>query len=230
VEFVAVLRGRAARLAKAVGSESALDVVLAVVESAVAMVPECVGVSLTLLWAGVPFTVAASSTEIAALDGVQYADQGPCVDAASAGTALGIEDMVTEAHWQLFSRASAAAGVHSSLSLPLVAAGRTIGAVNLYGGTPHAFDGKSPALGRLVSERADLGVANTDLSFLNREITEQPPPVIVVEVEQAIGVLMFKRNWPADISRERLRQAASQAECSVEALARALLHLTPDRL
>src|SRR3954451_7365136 len=45
------------------------------------IVPSCVGLSLASREHGVTFTVVASDEVIAALDGLQYLDDGPCVAA-----------------------------------------------------------------------------------------------------------------------------------------------------
>ena len=72
-----------------------------------AVVPDCVGFSLSLLAEGLTFTLAATSAEIAALDAVQYRDGGPCVDAFAAATVGSVPapDAVDESRWRLFALA-----------------------------------------------------------------------------------------------------------------------------
>jgi hypothetical protein len=65
-----------------------LQVLLSRAELVRELVPECVGISLASLEHGVSFTVVATDEEIAALDGVQYADDGPCLEATRAQRVL----------------------------------------------------------------------------------------------------------------------------------------------
>src|SRR5689334_17522445 len=99
------------------------------------IVPEIWGMSLTLVEGDLTFTLVSSSAEVAALDGVQYAAGGPCVEAAVEGREVSVEDLdspMVEQDWQVFAAASAAAGVRSTLSFPLTVDGAVIGGVNLY--------------------------------------------------------------------------------------------------
>ena len=112
--------------------------------------PECIGVSVAARVEGATFTLVATAEEIAELDAVQYLEGGPCVDAVenAHGVARSVagDDPLSESLWQAFSQASAAAGVRSTLSLPIMEQGRAVGSVNLYGGSLDAFDGRHEAL------------------------------------------------------------------------------------
>lgn len=91
------------------------------------IVPDIWGMSLTLNDGDLTFTLVASSAEVAALDGVQYAADGPCLAAVQQETQIGIEDIegpMVEEDWRLFASASAAAGVRSTLSFPLATGGQ----------------------------------------------------------------------------------------------------------
>ena len=50
-------------------------------------------------------------------------------------------DALDEQQWLLYARTSAAAGVATSLSLPLRQNGQVTGSVNLYASAPNAFEG-----------------------------------------------------------------------------------------
>src|SRR5215218_5978830 len=99
--------------------------------------PECVGLSLGLVEDDLTFTLVASGLDIAAVDAAQYLEDGPCVQTARTAdtTRADIGDLLDEGAWSLFARASAAAGIASSLSLPIHDRDALVGGINLYGST-----------------------------------------------------------------------------------------------
>jgi hypothetical protein len=180
-----------------------------------ALVPDCVGFSLSLLAEGLTFTLAATSEEIAALDAVQYLDGGPCVDAFAAGTVLSVPaiDVVDEAQWRLFALAGAAAGVVSTLSMPIQESGEVTGGVNLYAASSDAFVGHHEELAALFGAWAPGAVSNADLPFSTRmEATKAPERLEEQDrVNQATGVVMAAHRVDAGTARARLREAAARA-------------------
>lgn len=93
------------------------------------IVPECVGLSLARIDDGITFTLIASDDEAAVLDAVQHLDGGPCVEAVDQAELVAAHptDVLDETSWQMYAQATAAAGVASSLSLPLIRDGRVVG-------------------------------------------------------------------------------------------------------
>lgn len=89
------------------------------------IVPEIVGVSLSLLSDNLTFTMTASSDSAAELDGVQYLAGGPCEGTLRTGVAHGYQagDVIDEERWRVFARATSTAGVESTLSWMNVAEG-----------------------------------------------------------------------------------------------------------
>ena len=114
-------------------------------------VPECVELSLALLEDGLTFTLVASSEEISALNAIQYLDGGPCVTAAHEDHLIEVDrgDIFDEGRWLMYAQATAAAGVASSLTLPILGGGRVVGTVNLYAATADAFEGHHQDLAAL---------------------------------------------------------------------------------
>ena len=51
-----------------------------------------------------------------------------------------IDDMTTESRWPRFTAAAVEPGARSSLSFQLLVNSQNLGALNLYGGEPGAFD------------------------------------------------------------------------------------------
>jgi GAF domain-containing protein len=197
------------------------------------IVPECVGLSLALLEDGLTFTLVATSSEIAALDAVQYLDGGPCVEAAHDQKTLDVDhdDMEAENRWRLYAQATAAAGVASSLTLPVERGGRVVGSVNLYAATPHAFNGHHDELGIALGASALNAVANADLSFSTRlEAVEAPARLADQDdVDIALGIIAASQDIDIPTANERLRQAAARAGITEGQAARAVRQVFSSR-
>jgi GAF domain-containing protein len=192
------------------------------------IVPEIWGMSVTMSDGELTFTLVASSVEVAALDGVQYAAGGPCVAAVDDEREVGLPDLddpMVEADWKLFASASAAAGVKSTLSFPLAHQGEVIGGVNLYASSVNAFAGHEAALAGVFGAIAGQGVSNADMGFASRARAEHGPTRAAeqTQVDIALGVLMAQHGLGADQARIDLDEAARRAGTDQLSIARAIL-------
>jgi GAF domain-containing protein len=198
------------------------------------IVPACVGLSLALLEDGLTFTLAASAEEVSAWDAVQYLDGGPCVHAAHNDRTVDANqsDMLAEDKWRLYAQATAAAGVASSLTLPILRAGRVVGTVNLYAATPNAFEGRHHDLADALNASAENAVANADLSFSTRLEAAQAPSRLADQddINIALGIIAASQEVNIQTAQERLQQAAARAGITEAQAARAvrqILHPSP---
>jgi GAF domain-containing protein len=191
------------------------------------LVPDCVGLSLASREHGVSFTLVASEEFIAALDGLQYLDGGPCVEAVEAERVLQFtgEELMGEEGWRLFARGTAAAAVASTLTLPIMVEGQVMGSINLYAASPDAFTGKHEEVAAVFGAWAPGAVANADLSFLTRRTAEQAPRLLYEEmrIQVAVGVLIASERLDDDAARRHLSEAASRAGVSEAALAETII-------
>lgn len=197
-----------------------------------AIVPELVGMSLTLVDENITLTLAATSLDSLRIDAAQYLDGGPCVDAVHEDEVIAtVLSPLAEDRWQLFSLASAAYGVASSLSLPLHDADRVVGGINLYGSTPDAFDGRHDEVGEALGARASQAVTNADLTFSTRDRARLAPQTLRDEqtVTLAVGLLARRAGIPADEARQRLRSSAVQAALTELEVARAVISVISSR-
>ena len=208
------------------GDTEVEDTLLRMGRKAKRVVPECVGLSLASLQDGITLTLVATSDEIAVLDAVQYLDGGPCVQAAHEDQTLDVnaDDLFSEDRWMMYAQASAAHGVASSLSLPLLHAGRVVGSVNLYASTPDAFEGHHSDLAEVLGSSAASAVANADLSFATRlEAVEAPQRIVDQnDIDIAVGILSANQGVDIGTAQERLRQAAARAGITERQAARAV--------
>lgn len=187
------------------------------------LVPQCVGMSLASIEHGVSFTLVATDVEIAALDGVQYLNGGPCVAAVKGERVLGYSDvdLMDESDWHLFAQATAASGITSTLTLPIVSSEHVVGSINLYGTTPDAFNGHHEAIAHIFNAWAPGAVTNADLSFSTRETSAQAPRVLEedIRLKAALGILMRSHDTGLSAAQELLSQAARRAGTSEVAIA-----------
>ncbi|GAB3677383.1 GAF domain-containing protein [Angustibacter aerolatus] len=199
-----------------------------VADRAQRLVPSCVGVSVTVLVDDRPYTLTSTSDEIAVLDGAQYVDGGPCVDAARTLDQVDVLDVLDEQRWTLFARAAGASGVRSTLSMPLYAAGSQLpGAINLYASEPDAFAGSRDELAAVFHAPVESLVDDADLSFTTRDRARELPDQVAEDglVDVASGILLAERQWSPQLSRRRMQEAADQAHVSLSAVARTVIEL-----
>jgi len=194
--------------------------------------PGLVGVSIALMTDDLVLTYVASDYRIAALDGVQYADDGPCLEAIREDTIISSDSdgLLDESAWQLFAQATAAAGIRSTLSMPFRRSGVVTGGVNLYGAEKQTFHGKVEVLADLFGAWAPGAVANADLSFQSRLEAVKSPERLRGQayVDQAVGLLISARGLTPDDAEGRLQVAAARAGVAVFVLARALVEAFTD--
>lgn len=196
------------------------------------LAPGLVGVSLAFRDNGLTFTLIATDEEIATLDAVQYLSSGPCVDAIDLDHGIATPDgLLSEQRWHDFARASSAAGVQSTLTLPVVDDDVVVSTVNLYGRSEDTFEGKHEVLADVFGAWAPGAMANADLSFATRRAAQQAPLRLreAALVDTATGMLAAERGVPVEEARAQIHDAAQRAGVPVHKLARVLLSLYDDR-
>jgi hypothetical protein len=193
------------------------------------VVPEVVGVSLTLPADEFTFTLVATNEEAQQMDAAQYLDDGPCVDAIHSGDTIetDVSQLLDENKWLMFARASAANGIESTLSLPIVRKGRAIACVNLYASSPDAFVGHHEELAAVCRGWAPGAVANADLAFRTRLEAAATPQRMDDQdvVDQAIGMLAATLRMEVADAADRLRQAAVRAGITESQAAKTIIRL-----
>lgn len=203
-------------------------------EEVTALVPDCVGITLASRVHDVTLTLAATSSEIAVLDAVQYLSGGPCVDALEAERVMTYpagDDVLDEEHWLDFARATAAASVASTLTLPVITDGSVTSTINLYAAAAHAFDGFHEEIARIFDAWAPGAVTNADLAFSTRRIAEDAPRRLREDltVVAAVGILAGRHRGDLERARELLRSAALRAGVREVDLAASIIEIAGRR-
>lgn len=191
------------------------------------IVPDCVGLSLAYRQHDVTFTLVATDEITAALDALQYLDDGPCVTAVDEARAIALEedDLLDEERWHLFARGTAAAAVASTLTLPIVVNGSVAGSINLYASSTDAFEGKHRRVARTLGAWSEGAIVNADLDFSTRRAAEEAPRLLfeATRIQIAVGILASLQDVSTHVARERLREASLRAGVSEAAVARLVI-------
>jgi anti-anti-sigma factor len=212
--------------------ENVLDATLRVVTGlAHGAVGGAEGVSIILRRAGRMTTVAATDETVLQMDGYQHtAGEGPCLSAADEGIPFFVDSLAEEERWPRFVPQARTLGITSVVSTPLVVAGRSVGALNVYSNASSPFgiheqelcvlfaDAAAGLLARAASvdEAADGQVASRIRdALLARDM-----------IARAQGVLMARRGVTAVEAAAELHRAARSADLSVGDAATAVLTST----
>ena len=201
------------------------DLILGMGQRAQEIVPQCVGLTLALVAEGIVFTLVATDEELAVIDALQYLDGGPCVTSAHDNRRVAFDQGATdEAAWQLYSRATAAAGIASSLTLPIEANGRVVGSVNLYASTVDAFDGHHEDLNDALETCATGAITNADLAFDTRREAAKGPGRLADQgdIDIALGIIAGSQQVDIATAQQRLLASAGQAGITEGQAARAI--------
>ncbi|MGX4654610.1 ANTAR domain-containing protein [Micromonospora sp. SCSIO 07396] len=158
-------------------------------------------VSVTLLRGGSPQSVAVTGDNALRLDEWQYRQgHGPCLDASVTGDTLVVSDTGTEERWPGWAMRAVDAGVGSVVAIGLPIQEAVVGALNLYGTRPHAFDAETVELARTFAAYAAVALANAHLYASTATLADQMRSAMESRavIEQAKGIIMGQRRCTAD--------------------------------
>lgn len=189
------------------------------------IIPECVGLSLTLFDPDLTFALVAPTLDPAEKAAAPEAGHqtGSDTDNASVAPRLGAErgrgstkaasEPLDEERWAVMARDSCALGVASSLSMPVLDEGRVVGGINVYASSPDAFSGHHDELAAALGASADGAVTNADLGFESRRRAEEAPRKLREEqvLDVGVGILAARLGLGLDPARRRLHDSAEQA-------------------
>jgi len=201
------------------GSLGLPDLLSHVATFAVRAIPGADGAGVTLLSddrGGTKVQVlAASHPFVAEIDEIQYetVNEGPCITAALERRTVRSGSLDGEQLWPRFGPRVGRLGVHSALSLPLLLAGRAVGAINVYARERNAFDDRAAELGELFATPAAVAVHNAQILAQAQALTVQLQSALSSRpiIDQAIGILRGRSGGSAEEAFGLLR-ARSQAD------------------
>lgn len=184
-----------------------------IVEVAHRAIPNTVGVSITLKKGRQPYTAAATSAQVQAIDEREYAvDEGPCISAIETGEPQLLPDVTTEERWPKFTQVCREEGLGSSLGVPLCVGDEPYGAMNIYAVTANAFDADHQQAAQLLADQAAVALANTrtyaECGEKIRQLQEALESRVIIE--QAKGVLMATNACSPDEAFELLKHRSQR--------------------
>jgi GAF domain-containing protein len=206
--------------------ETSLDAVLTrIAEVARDGIPGAAEVSVTLVH-GTEATTAAYTGDLALrLDEWQYEQgRGPCLDAATTGTVMIVADMAAESRWPEWARRAHAAGAGSSMSIGLPIQEAVVGALNVYGTRPGAFDEVAEAA-QTFADHAAVALANAHLYDSTATLAQQMQSAMHSRavIEQAKGIIMGQRRCSAEEAFAILARVSQNSNRKVRDVAEALV-------
>lgn len=216
-----------AQLAGTLHEEGGLEALLqCVADLALSTVADCAAASVTLLEGPGPRTVAHTGPLALDLDAVQYAvDEGPCLAAARLVRTQAVDLSEADDRWPAFTAAAVAAGVTAFLATPLVAGGRCVGALNLFGTTTGGFGEVDEALVEMFCARAAVALANARLYGAAVELAGQLQDAMRSRavIEQAKGVLAAQNGTTPEQAFDELTARSQQANTKLRDVAAAVV-------
>jgi GAF domain-containing protein len=181
------------------------------VQLAADVVTPAAACGLTIRRDGQPFTVATSNDLAAQVDEIQYGtEEGPCLDALRTGTVVAVDDLSRDERWPRYRPHAIAHGVVSSLSLPLIVEGESLGALNLYAAAPATFHGPHRERAEAFAAQSSAALTVSLQQVRQAEVRDQLAEAMVSSsvIDQAIGILMGQQRCAASTAFDLLRQAS----------------------
>ena len=168
---------------------------------------------IVLLVGGLPSAIAWSDELAARVELIQQAiPDGPCLSAMRTGQVAGVEDTAQPGQWDEFGARAAAAGVGSSLSVPLTVGDRPVGALNLYAPDADAFGdtrlrwarGVAGAVSGVLALAASRAEQERQVEDLRAALDAR------AVIDQAIGIVMGQQRCTSDKAFDILRRASQR--------------------
>lgn len=178
--------------------------------------------SVTTLEAGVFCTLVSTEPAALEIDQAQYdSDTGPCLDAFRQNHVVSVESMSEGDGWREFRTAAIERDVHASLSLPMTAGEKRVGALNLYTRTDHGFRSVAPDAALLFAKQAAAAVLGARTYGGMREVIGHLETALETRdlIGVAKGVIMANERVRADEAFDILVAASQHRNVKVRDLA-----------
>jgi GAF domain-containing protein len=165
------------------------------------------------------------------LDQQQYdTGRGPCLEAALQRVPVRTQISAGTHRWPEFAQTAQQAGVHASLSVPLLVGGldeeqELVGSLNIYSYTAAAFDPFDEALMRLFSVAAGQAITNARRWQHSRETVMQLEGALISrsDIDMAKGALIAQHGCNPDEAFARLVDQSQRRNVRLHVIVHELL-------
>lgn len=184
-------------------------------------IPGCDTASVTVMEDGRPRSTVSTSDVARAVDQHQYDDDdGPCLTAVRQRQVMRVDSYAEDQRWPRFATAALRHGVHSSLSVPLMAGTEPVGALNLYSETTLGFADAEPT-STVFATQAAITLANSTAFHRASALADNLGIALGHRdtIGQAKGILMAQRGLSPDEAFDVLRRASQHSNRKVYDLA-----------
>ncbi|HKN57025.1 MAG TPA: GAF and ANTAR domain-containing protein [Amycolatopsis sp.] len=183
------------------------EMLQAICEHAVQVVPGADMASITLVRDGIPDTVASTDQRAVNFDREQYRiGDGPCLRAAETGVPVRVGVGAVGDLWPQFVSSAERLGVASFLAAPLTVDDDMSGALNLFGFGEHGFTELSTKILELYTATVLFGLRSARRYLDAKELVRQLHRALDTRavIDQAKGILMAAHRISADEAFRRL--------------------------
>ncbi|MDP8938237.1 MAG: GAF and ANTAR domain-containing protein [Actinomycetota bacterium] len=204
-----------------------LETVVALVKRTIR---NCDAAGIILLIEGEPTTTAVSDRLVVEVDLVQYeTGEGPCLAAISDSNVIRMDAIERDSRFSHFSPGALAHEVNSVLSMPLVAGGRAVGALNLYSHLANAFDGETEQAVKPMADYAAEAISSSPLYAYSLDMVDGLVETLESRalIAQATGVMIAAEHLSGEDALDRLRQLAMASGESLRTVADWVLEERP---
>lgn len=174
------------------------------------LVSPVASVGITVHYGGDLLTVATSDMRASLIDLEQYTvGDGPCLEALRTGEVVEVTDQLTDTRWNGYAPRARAQGVRSTLCLPLLVDGRSMGALNLYStDRANAFGDEIREQATAFAGRASVALTLTIRHAEQASTSQQLEEALASRsvIDQAIGMLMAEQRCDAHTAFDLLRR------------------------
>jgi GAF domain-containing protein len=209
--------------------DTALDRVAAI---SLRSLPGCDGAGVSLVEREKVTTTSATDETVEVVDSEQYrTGEGPCLEAIRQGTPFIVESMADDKRWPVFGPRAAQNGILSSLSMPLRAHDRTLGALNLYSRKLSGFTADDEKTATLFAAQASVALANAHAFDRVRAAADQLEEGLKSSrvIGLAMGILVEREHCSEDEAFDMLRVISQNANVKLRDVAQQLVDATKGR-